>query len=903
MLTVAKVTAGQADQYAEYLEAKSEPDQLGDYYLKEGDRVQTPGRWAAGATEFGYDPSIPIDGQVLRQLMAVRRPDNDQPLRRPGGTGDAVAAIDATFSAPKSVSAVWALATPTLRWRIEQAHEHAIDQALEHSLRYVSMTRERIDQRTVVHAKAKRLIATSWRHTTARSVGGQPPDPQLHSHLLLHGAVRADGTLVAIDSRSWLVHRRELGAAYRTELAHALAQLGFGIQRGTGRAGRYFEIHGVPQALIDRWSSRHHQVRKAIHARIQDRRDALENVIATRGPDAAKARRELAELETAVQLAPKLDRYLTTATRSRKDSVRTHADLDAHWRRSGQHHFDAGAVERLRTRPQPLTVPNREELLARLTEFDATFADREARAVALEASAGTPIQEALRPLEQLRQAGELIRLADQSNTTRAHRHSERDTVALAHRLATTPVRPIPHSLVQREAERLDTRLGAAGGRLSREQRTGLELACSNTQLVVIEGQAGSGKSTTLAAVARAHRAACQEIVVTSTAALAAERLATELEAAGAAARAYSTTAFLTAVSSGALELTPASTIIHDEAALASTREQRRIMQAVDRSGARLIEVGDPRQSQPVGAGGLWLYIERAAQQHYAHVELTDNVRAKHPHDRRDQRLFRQGHTEEAIRGYHRRGHVWLVDERRQAEDAALDAAQKDRQAGKSTVVISQTTNEHLDELNARAQAIRHQAGELGRHGVGLPKRLYRLHPGDEIQVRHTTHHPELGALRNGTTGQITDVARSGEALTLRLPGGREITLDRQQIDQSDIRLAYVQHPFPSQGHTTDTTHLIVGEHATREGSYVALTRARERTDIYAGVDTLELDESQEPLAGLAAAISSREDEVPSIDTPLAHETAIESAQGLGLGDREREQLTGLERDHTFGRGL
>ena len=236
-MTVAKVTAGQADDYAEYLEAKSEPDQLGDYYLRDGDRVQAPGRWADGAAVVGCDSGARVDGKTLRALMQVRRPDNGEALRRVGSTGQAVAAIDATFSAPKSVSAVWALAPAALRRGIEQAHEHAIDQALRHALRFVRMTRERVDQQTVIHTRAAQLVATSWRHTTARSVGGHPLDPQLHSHVLLHGAVRGDETVVAIDSRSWLVHRRELGAAYRTELARGLAALGFGIQRGTGRAG------------------------------------------------------------------------------------------------------------------------------------------------------------------------------------------------------------------------------------------------------------------------------------------------------------------------------------------------------------------------------------------------------------------------------------------------------------------------------------------------------------------------------------------------------------------------------------------------------------------------------------------------------------------------------------------
>jgi conjugative relaxase-like TrwC/TraI family protein len=893
MLTVAKVTADHAGEYADYLEAKSEPDELGDYYLKDGDRVQAPGRWAGGAEIVGCDPNRPVERQVLRQLMAVRRPDSGEPLRRAGSTGEAVTAIDATFSAPKSVSAVWALATPVLRQRIEQAHEQAIDRALEHSLRYVSMTRERIGQQTAIHNKAKWLIATSWRHTTARSVGGQPPDPQLHSHVLLHGAVRADGTVVAIDSRSWLVHRRELGAAYRTELAHGLVELGFRIRRGTGRAGRYFEIAGVPQAVLDRWSSRHHQVHKAIQARIQGRRDALEHAIAARGTDADEARRQLAEFDTAVQLTPKEDRYLTTASRARKHPARTQEDLDAQWRRAArQHDFDTSAVERLRTLPRQVPAAGDEELLERLTEFDATFVDREARAVALEASAGTPIMQALKSLEGLRLSGQLLQLASQTHTTERHRQTELETVMLAQRLGAGRVQPIPRALVEREAALLDLELRSTGGGLSHEQRVALELACSERQLVVIEGQAGSGKSTILAAVARAHLRAGHEIVVTSTAGLAAERLAAELEAADVPTRAYSTAALRAALTTGALELDDASTIIHDEAALASTREQQWLLERAVQAGARLIEVGDPQQSQPVGAGGLWSRIERGAWR----AELTANVRAKDPAERGDQQLFRRHETEQALRGYDERGRVVVFDQRRQAEDAALDAAHADRRAGRRTTVISQTSNEHLDELNARAQAIRHQAGELGRHGAELSGRPYRLYPGDHVQVRRTIHHPDLGALRNGTTGQIIDVATGGLQVTLQLSDGREAALTRGQIDNADLRLAYVQHPFPSQGQTTDTGHLIVGEHATQQGSYVALTRARERTHIYASVDLLEPHDRGEQLAALAETISRTEDEIPSIDTPLAHEAAPDAEQQLERNEPRHKDFYRLERD-------
>ncbi|MDQ6821461.1 MAG: relaxase domain-containing protein [Actinomycetota bacterium] len=491
MLTVAKVTSKAAAGYANYLEGRATPTELGDYYLRDGERVEAPGRWVNGADAIGVDQAMAVSGEQLRALMAVIRPDTGQPLRRIGANGEAVAAIDATFSAPKSVSAVWALSSPELRERIERAHEHAIDRALIYATEHVSMIRERVDSQTVIRLRPSGLIATSWRHTTARAVDGLSPDPQLHSHVLLHGAVSGDGRVVAIDSRAWLVHGRELGAAYRTELARELAAMGFGIERGTGRGGRYFEIAGVPRALLDRWSSRHHQVRAAITARLREHHAELARAVEAGD---ATARAATARLRSG-QLSPREDRYLTTATRARKQHLATRSDLDRHWRTTAQAlRFDSSSVERLREPGRSITPADDRELLRRLTEFDATFSERKARAVALEASTGVGIERSPTPLAQLRQQRRVVSLADGTLTPSEHRGTERETVQAAQRLATMRVSPIPERLVADHAATLDAELKARSGSLSLEQREALALACTDGPLVLIEGQAGTGRA-------------------------------------------------------------------------------------------------------------------------------------------------------------------------------------------------------------------------------------------------------------------------------------------------------------------------------------------------------------------------------------------------------------------------
>jgi conjugative relaxase-like TrwC/TraI family protein len=870
VLIVAKITQGAAGGYADYLDAKRQPTQLGDYYLKDGERIEAPGRWAQGAEQFGLDPVLPVTGEQLRALMAVRRPDTGQELRRVGGSGEAVAAIDATFSAPKSVSAVWALARPELRAQIERAHEAAIDRALAYSIRQVPMLRRRVAQDTVIHEKAAGLVATSWRHTTARAVEEQVPDPQLHSHVLLHSAIRRDGRIVAIDSRAWLVHQRELGAAYRTELACELAQLGFAVQRGTGHGQRYFEIDGVPQPLIDRWSSRHHQVQAAIQERLRDHEQELAAAVLAGGPAAVDAARQLQALQESQRLPPKQERLMGAATRSAKVPVTTR-DLDTAWRTTAHaHELTREHLDDLRRHGrEPLPPAPAREVLAGLTEFDATFPARDARAAALERSAGAPVDTALEQLRELREREEILLLADGNGTTREHRGRERTVLALTQRLTYAEITPLPAVAAGREADRLDQELAAHGGRLSDEQRAAIHLACGPHPLVLIEGQAGTGKSTALTGIARAHQSAGREIIVISTAALAAERLATELTAAGVDCRAYSTAALATAIKTDRIVLTPQTTIIHDEAALASTREQLDLLTAVQTTGARMIAVGDPQQNQPVGAGGLWVDIERAARDAYAHVELTHNQRARDAADRRDQSLFRHGHIERAVRGYAARDHIHLHHDARRAEDQALDAAHADRAAGKRTIVLAQTSNDHLDALNARAQAIRQQAGELGDEALPIPGRPYALRAGDHLQIRHTIQHPDHGPLRNGTTARVTGIDMGQHALRLQLADGTERRLDEPQLLDADLRLAYVQHPFPAQGQTTDIAHLIVGPHATREGTYVSLTRAREQTDIYIGDAPAFADEDDDRLQTIAEHLARTEPDAPSIRTPLA----------------------------------
>jgi conjugative relaxase-like TrwC/TraI family protein len=168
-----------------------------------------------------------------------------------------------TFSAPKSVSVVWALANQQQREQLEGAHERAVERAVVYLRQNVGLVRRRHGAR-VVEERPRDVLAAGFLHTTARGVeGAAAPDPQLHTHIVLVGALREDGRYVAVASRPVFRAAREVGAFYRSALAEELRAKGYAIEQGTGRGGNYFEIAGVPEALRDAFSARRREIVRA----------------------------------------------------------------------------------------------------------------------------------------------------------------------------------------------------------------------------------------------------------------------------------------------------------------------------------------------------------------------------------------------------------------------------------------------------------------------------------------------------------------------------------------------------------------------------------------------------------------------------------------------------------------
>lgn len=251
------------------------------YYTAAG---SPPGRWIGAGTEgLGIDAGSKVTARAARRLLQdSAHPETGEPLGRapiaaqqaPTGAKTAagdlaksdrqpVAGFDLTFSVPKSVSVLWAMADADTKAAVHTAHRAALDQTL-------SWLDERVIQTRAGHAGVAKvatrgLIATAFDHWDSRA-----GDPQLHTHVVVANRIQraSDGAWTTLDSVA--LHKYVVAASERfngllfDELARSLgtrAEIrGDAAHEAHGLAvadrNARIELAGVPDELIEEFSSR-----------------------------------------------------------------------------------------------------------------------------------------------------------------------------------------------------------------------------------------------------------------------------------------------------------------------------------------------------------------------------------------------------------------------------------------------------------------------------------------------------------------------------------------------------------------------------------------------------------------------------------------------------------------------
>lgn len=221
-----------------------------DYYTKGS---EPPGRWSGDGAE-----RLSLRGAVTKSEFEAALhgidPKTGERLAQHGGRiREHSAGWDMTFSAPKSVSVLWALSNETERPAIERAHKAAVLAATRHLEQTAGWARR--GKGGNMRERTAGLLLAQFDHHTSREA-----DPQLHTHCFIFNlAPRRDGSWGAIVSRELYKAQKEAGALYRRELSGELERLGFKLDRQHDG----FRVAAIPREVERIFSKRRQAIEEA----------------------------------------------------------------------------------------------------------------------------------------------------------------------------------------------------------------------------------------------------------------------------------------------------------------------------------------------------------------------------------------------------------------------------------------------------------------------------------------------------------------------------------------------------------------------------------------------------------------------------------------------------------------
>lgn len=506
-------------------------------------------------------------------------------------------------------------------------------------------------------------------------------------------------------------------------------------------------------------------------------------------------------------------------------------------------------------------------------------------------------------LDPARLASERDRLVEPARfTTRTVRDLERGMAATARQLAGRTQRvPEPATaivsgvagdplLAAREAAYRAMTVARGGGfDLTAEQKRAVEHVTQDARLSLVLGVAGAGKSTMLEAARRTWHGAGYEVIGSALAAKAASGL---WDSSGIESRTIESLVYgwqrrdeWNALSPRQKEevlvrldrMTPSqkasyrgpapppstlktlhagSVLVVDEAGMVDSRTMAKLVTEVDRSGAKLVLVGDPNQLPAIGAGAAF----RSIAERVGYAEIATVYRQREQWQRDATTALSKGRVGDALRAYDAAGRLRFEADLQGARDALVRDYLADAAAAPAaTRAALAFRNVDVDALNAAIRAGRRADGHLGPDVLFPATRSRGLAGGERelpFAVGDRVHFLANGALqvegvsggrgRRAPTHKVdnsdlgTIVAARDGRLVVQLDGQRNgaarplVVVDHSTYRSIDHGYAVTIHK--AQGATVDRAYVLPGG-LDRALSYVALSRHRDELMLYATRDT------------------------------------------------------------------
>ncbi|MCY4582747.1 MAG: relaxase domain-containing protein, partial [Chloroflexi bacterium] len=789
-----------------------------------------------------------------------------------------------TFSADKSVSALWAIADDRLRTSIEEAHNNAARMALkEIFLKECSYTRTREGgAKGDIRVLPAHMLGAMFQHGTSRA-----DDPQLHTHCVIFNAVQTetDGKWRALHQKPMYLWIKAAGACYRSYLASHLAELGIQIER-YGKDNAYVRITNIPEDLEKTWSKRRSNIVEA----------ATQMGFET-GDNSNRAE------------------MLRVKTREAKRCDQTPEQRHARWREECEQLYECATIlASVFDEPETLTqdrirqwAESLDDLPHELTRLQAVFRTPDlAEAIynLHDPSLGTLHPETIETaIQRVIRNQELVALDQEPRTaesiaglshtvplsTRHTLQMENETRDIAQSMSQQPTFALPADAIEAKLDELI----AEDYPLSDEQTDAIRYVTGRTGAIsIIEGAAGSGKTTTIRPIVDLYKAHGYNFIGTSIAWRTAVELANDCDITP-----LATDKLLKLASKNRLHLDNKSVIVVEEAGMLSTRHTHRILKLAQEHGAKVVLLGDTQQQQPSEAGpGLRLVhdvtgshrvdtirrqkadaedvlrdihgldaddaIEQAARldsseqdrllAELAHIEHTDHLV---PWQITASRDFKDGNAKDAIAAYRRRDRIHFRTTPESTVNKLVDHWHQfvTEHPDKSCVVLARTHQEikllslqmrerlHADQKNPKSAVVKVSRGE------GKQREYYDLEirTGDRLRVGASQLDRKI---YTGSLLTVEDLSVRGAPthheprvfITARDDRGRRVSFYHDEIRDyhGNIRL---DHGFAltmtsAQGLTVDRAFVLADDAPSRETIYPASTRHRERLDLYISRD-------------------------------------------------------------------
>jgi conjugative relaxase-like TrwC/TraI family protein len=785
MLSIGKLVVGQQRYYEQQVAQGRD-----DYYSGRG---EAPGEWVgAGARALGLDGRV--SGEQFNALIAGADP-RDPSARFRDGPDPKVAALDLTFSAPKSVSVLFAIAGEEVAGELVAAHEAAVRAAVE----WIEDTAVQVRRGPQGHVRlpGEGLIAAAYRHRMSRAL-----DPQLHTHVVAANLTRGpDGRFTALFGAPIYQAAKTGGYLYQAHLRVEISER-LGLDWGPVRKGAA-ELQELPREVLEEFSRRRQEMQRA----------AAEGGFSLQSKRSAEA--------------------AAVDTRERKQyGIETHTWREEIQARAAEHGLGrdevAGILERGAGRRARVSRADRDglggsvdapgsrelgELADRLagpvglTERSNTFDERAVlQEFAQAAGQGAQVSVVRGRADRFGDRDDVLRTRDGAMTTESLVDCERCLIDAAAGRAKEACALVPYAAVDRALA------GASRPLTSEQEQVVRGCASSGRGVDVVQALAGTGKTYTAGILRSVYEAAGYRVLGLAPTGRGARELTDEAGIA-----ACTIDRALIDIEQLDDRFAERTVIVLDEAGMAPTRLTARLLEHAARAGAKVIAIGDSGQLPSVLAGG-WL---RAVGERVGALELTEVMRQRDPGERRALGALHDGLPHLYIEWATANGRIDVVRSDRMAEQAIGEwiAAAAEHAAGQAVMIARD--NEARARLNELARGHRSDIGELDaeRSYGGTPMAV-----GERVICRHNDAH---FGVDNGTRGTVRHV----DAIKVVLETDSGVVRELPVSYVADhVEHAYCLTGHGMQGATVERTVVVASPQDLTAGwSYSALSRARGAT--------------------------------------------------------------------------